>query len=351
MSDAHPLTYDQVSELLPAYALGALEPEEMLAVDTYLNQNRALLDRLRQAELAAAQMAYAAPDVPVPAAAKSQLLARVHADLETQAVTQAESHLTSSPATPTHLTQQKPAPVSARSEGWWAGFRHMLSSPSLWAAAAGCALIALVVLGFYFSQVQARLNALQIEVSRLQTTNAELQKTNSSLQEQLLANQTQLQQASTELDTIQTKVAELQAANTQLQQTKETLQQQTQANQELLALIAGAGLKRTVPLPGTKEAPAASGAFYLTNDNQIALVLRGLKPLPSNQTYQLWLIPPNGSPAPAGLLVVQTENPTWLKLSAPADAPADFTAVGISVEPSGGSSTPTGPIVLLGSVS
>ncbi|MEZ4728543.1 MAG: hypothetical protein R3E79_15525 [Caldilineaceae bacterium] len=37
------LSYEQVVELLPAYTLGALEPDELLAVEDYLEQQRALL--------------------------------------------------------------------------------------------------------------------------------------------------------------------------------------------------------------------------------------------------------------------------------------------------------------------
>jgi anti-sigma-K factor RskA len=346
------LTHDQILELLPAYALGALEPEEMLAVDNYLNQNRTLLDRLHQAELAAAQMAYAAPDVPVPVTAKSQLLSRVRADLATQAAAPPEAILTAPPAAPTRLAPPKlVTPTPLPSEGWWAGLRRVFGSTTGWAVAAGCALIALVILGFYLTQLQSQLKSLQAEVSQLQTTNTELQETNTSLQQQLLENQTQLQQASAELDSVQTQVAELQTANTDLQRNNKTLQQQTQANQELLALVAGPNLKQTVPLSGTEEALAAGGTFYLGGDNQAALVLHGLKPLPANQTYQLWLIPAGGDPAPAGLLAVQTDSPTWVALQVPADAPQDFSAVGVSVEPAGGSPAPTGPIVLLGSVS
>ncbi|NJN98501.1 MAG: anti-sigma factor, partial [Anaerolineales bacterium] len=143
-----------------------------------------------------------------------------------------------------------------------------------------------------------------------------------------------LQQASTQLDTLQAQAAELQAANTQLQQ-------QAQTSQELLALIGGASLERTVSLPGTADAPTASGTFYLTSDNQGVLVLRGLEPLPAEQTYQLWLIPADGPPAPAGLLAVQAEDSTWLKLQVPPAAPTDLAAVGVSVEPAGGSPAPT----------
>jgi anti-sigma-K factor RskA len=332
------LSHDQVLELLPAYALGALEPEEMLAVDDYLNHNPALLDRLHQLELAAAQMALAAPDTPLPAEAKNQLLARIEDDLASQTAPQVTT-----PATAPRLAAQKNRPAALPADKWWTGLRHVFGSTQLWAAATAAAVVALVVLGFYFNQLRARLETLQTEIGQLQAVKTELEQTNASLQQQLLENQGQLQQASTNLDALQAQAADLQAANTQLQQ-------QAQNSQELLALIGSASLERTVPLPGTEEAPQASGTFYLTDNDQGVLVLRGLEPLPPDQTYQLWLIPAGGPPAPAGLLAVQIEPATWLKLQVPPDAPADFAAVGVSVEPAGGSPTPTGPIVLLGKI-
>ena len=350
------LTHNQVLELLPAYALGALEPEEMLAVDGYLNKNRTLLDRLHQAELVAAQMAHAVPDVPLPATAKNRLMARVRADLATQNVAEMEASMTPQPAEPTWSGPQKRVTPPARSAGWLADLRRVFSPINGWAVATGCALVALVVVSLYMSQVQAQLrqvnaqlDTVQGEIDQLQVTNTQLQETNESLQRQLQTNQNQLQQAGAELDALQAQTAELQAVNTQLQQTNETIQQQAQADQELLALIAKADPERVVQLPGTEEAPDASGTFYVSDNNQGLLVLRGLEPLPTDQTYQLWLIPADGPPESAGLLAVQANAPTWLTLPLPANAP-DFAAVGVSVEPAGGSPAPT-TVVLLGTVS
>jgi hypothetical protein len=150
---------------------------------------------------------------------------------------------------------------------------------------------------------------------------------------------------------LQAQVAQLQAANTELQQARDTLQQQVQADQNRLALIANANPAQTVMLPGTAEAPEARGAFY-SGDGQGLLLVRGLEPLSAQQSYQLWLIPPaDGAPVPAGLVEVDAADaPTWLAVPIPPSA-QDFAAVGVSIEPAGGSAAPTGPIVLLGSTS
>jgi anti-sigma-K factor RskA len=256
------------------------------------------------------------------------------------------------PARPAPQKQQAPSPSSA---GWLAGLRRAFTPVNGWAVATACVVVALVAVSLYLSQIQGRLSqvnaqldSLQGEINQLQASNTQLQETNESLQRELQTNQNGLQQAEAELDALQSQTAELQAANTQLQQTNETLQQQAQADQELLALIAQADPERTIQLPGTAEAPNASGAFYVS-DNEGLLVLRGLEPLPTNQTYQLWLIPADGPPESAGLLAVRANAPTWLTLPLPAEA-QDFAAVGVSVEPAGGSLAPT-TVVLLGPVS
>lgn len=75
-------THDELLELLPAYALGALSAEETAAVDAALRPGTdgadALRRELRAFEEVATQMASANPIVP-PAAAKERLFARVSA--------------------------------------------------------------------------------------------------------------------------------------------------------------------------------------------------------------------------------------------------------------------------------
>ena len=76
-------THDELLELLPAYALGALAADEVSAVDAALRagtpQSETLRQELRAFEEVATQMASAHPVNP-PAAAKERLFARVAAD-------------------------------------------------------------------------------------------------------------------------------------------------------------------------------------------------------------------------------------------------------------------------------
>jgi anti-sigma-K factor RskA len=340
------LTHGQVLELLPAYVIGALEPEEMLAVEAYLDQHRVLLARLREVEQAVAQMPYAAPEAPLPAAAKDRLMARVHSQLAAQPA--AKSMLR--PVTPMHPLPQQPVPAA----GWLTWLRLVLSS---WEglATAG-ALVVLLIVAFWAAQNQARLNqvaaqlnASQAEITQLQADKSQLQQTNSELQQQLQAATQQLEQNVSQIEALQAKIIQLQTAGIQLQQANATLQEQWQTGQELLALIASTDPQRVVQLPGTTESPDATGAFFPSDAGRGVLVLQDLEPLPTTQTYQLWFIPADGPPAPAGLLAVQAGGPTWLTVDVPPVA-RNFAAVGVSVEPAGGSPAPT-KVVLLGTTS
>jgi anti-sigma-K factor RskA len=289
------LTYAQVLDLLPAYVLGALEPEEMLAVDAYLRKHQALFASLRESEEAATQLAYLAPTEPLPAGARERLLRRARAEV-------------AGPAPPLKgPTAQDAGPGRVLSNLW-----AVIRTARISAAATAVLILGLLAVSLYAGQMQARLG--QSETQRL---------------------------------ALQAEVAQLQAANDQLQRTNQVLQQQLGTEQERLAFIASATPNRTVQLTGTNEAPGASGVFYFRDDRQGLLVLNGLQPLSAQMTYQLWLIPADETPVPAGLVDVQGAEPTWLSVPITPDA-EDFAAVGVSVEPAGGSLAPTGPIVLLG---
>lgn len=95
------LTHNQVLELLPAYVLGALEPDEMLAVDAYIRSHPELMPGIDEAERALTQLAYTAPDAPLPASAKMRLLERV-----AQEQAAARSHVTVPLAPPSGVSLQ-----------------------------------------------------------------------------------------------------------------------------------------------------------------------------------------------------------------------------------------------------
>lgn len=123
-----------------------------------------------------------------------------------------------------------------------------------------------------------------------------------------------------------------------LQNQQAQLLNQIQNGQMALAMLS---------YPNTQSFPIkqenVTGSLLLDKEyNNAVLILRGLPSLPADQTYQVWLIDPNGDRTSAGLLRPQTDLPF---LSEPIDATQDlanFVGVGMTIEPAGGSDHPTG---------
>jgi len=120
-------------------------------------------------------------------------------------------------------------------------------------------------------------------------------------------------------------------------------------HQEALRLVGSPELL-ALEVEGTEAAPQARGTFIAESDTRSGmLLLAGLPPLEPGMTYQAWLIR-DGTPYPAGLFLVSAEGTGTLSLDAP-DVLGLYDTVAVSLEPEIGSLLPTGPIVLLGTIS
>ena len=102
----------------------------------------------------------------------------------------------------------------------------------------------------------------------------------------------------------------------------------------------------TISLKGTNVQPQALGQLIADPSSESAvLVITGLGQLESGKTYQVWLIDAGG-PKSAGLLTVDAHGQGVLIVSSDSQI-SSFKALGISIEPDGGSRQPTGDIVVL----
>lgn len=102
----------------------------------------------------------------------------------------------------------------------------------------------------------------------------------------------------------------------------------------------------TISLKGTDVQPQAQGQLIADpNKNSAVLVIAGLDQLEPGKTYQVWLID-GGGPKSAGLLSIDSQGQAVLIVTAELTI-GEFNALGISVEPEGGSQQPTGDIVVL----
>jgi hypothetical protein len=128
----------------------------------------------------------------------------------------------------------------------------------------------------------------------------------------------------------------------------EALVSQSHALQEINARLAQTPVAETVTisLKGTEVQPEAQGQLIADpSKNSAVLVIAGLDQLEPGKTYQVWLID-GGRPQSAGLLRVDPNGQAVLIVTSEFTI-GEFNALGISVEPEGGSQQPTGEIVVL----
>jgi anti-sigma-K factor RskA len=292
------LTHAEILERLPAFVVGALDPDEMLETEDYLHAHPELMARVHELELAAARLAYSAPAQPLPKDLHAKVLNRARSSLPPQ------PQPTFAPSTAEHSqgrNVRQPARENALA-AWW-------RRRAFWDLGLAVAVAAVLILSILYRGALSNMNDLRRQVQGLEQ-----------------------------------QVATVQEQNSELQNTNSRLQEQLDTSQNQLASIGDA--QQMVALGGTDAAPSASGRLYV-HDNEGTLVLNNLNPLSDEQVYQLWLIPPEGAPIPAGLLGHAGEAVETITLPLPTSLD-DIAAVGISVEPPGGSEAPTGPIVLLG---
>lgn len=327
MNESSSMTRDEVLTALPGYVLEALEPAEKRAVELYLKDHPEMMKRVRELEAATGALALSAPSSPLPDGLKQKVLQRVQADLQTerprlvnrprhieqaQADAQASGTSTAPIQPQSGLPGRKPIPrMAVRPRGpvarlrhWWAERRY--ANAALVMAGAMTALLIIVVFqaqgmlrdsGQSLAQVQARLATLETENQNLRTQNQALQEA--------------------------------------------VVNQRAQ-----WATIISTG--QSVALAGTEDSPDSQAVFY-AEGGELLVIAAGLPALTEAQTYQLWLIPTDSNPVPAGLFDTVVDGTATFQATSPLP-PADYAVIGISIEPSGGSPAPTGPIVLLGEV-
>lgn len=151
-----------------------------------------------------------------------------------------------------------------------------------------------------------------------------------------------------EVTQLRTEGVALKAQVTQLRTEAELLREQVNQQDRLLAQLTAPGARIT-EVSGTALQPGARGHFIADPQQATAvLVVSGLAQLQPGQTYQFWLLR-EGVAVGAGLFTVDADGRAVLTVDA--GVTPDFTAVGVSIEPAGGSPAPSDQIVMLGELS
>ncbi|RIK43979.1 MAG: hypothetical protein DCC55_03875 [Chloroflexi bacterium] len=311
------LTEPEMQELLPGYVFGALEADEMVAASAYLQEHPEWQERLRSLEITAASLAHVAPRAPLPARVKERRLEQAQAELPVEQLRLA------APATTGRRrgSRLEPAPHPAVGGSAMRGLRP-IPPAQLQPMPVGPGWFGIFWRSVVATGAVATILLLAVSTWQLRSSVTRLSQQVSDLGRQLALAQTE---------------------NDQLQETNLALQQQIQEQAGQLAVLTDP--QQTITLAGTGEAPAASGAFF-RRGNDATLILRGLSPLPPDQSYQLWILPPDGDALPADLITVTDPATQTVALTIPPER-SDLVGVEVSIEPASGSQTPT-TIVLLG---
>ena len=103
-----------------------------------------------------------------------------------------------------------------------------------------------------------------------------------------------------------------------------------------------------ITLVSVKTPPQPQGkAFYLRNRSSLLFVANNLPPLPPQKAYELWLIPAQGAPIPAGVFKPDAHGSATV-VNPPLPTGTEAKAFAITIENEAGATTPTMPIVMMG---
>ena len=290
-------------ELFPFYALDALTDEERAEVESYVAGNPAARARLDEAMSAVAEFVTAAPLTPDPAV-KARLMARI----EDEAVPQSPATPSPQPS-PTRRGSTRPSATGRGSASRGFSLRDFFFGRAM-----GFAVLLLLLGGFGLWRLAQQSSALRAQVTELQSTTAALQATLEATQGE-----------------------------------NQVLRRELAARDETLAQLRQPGAITIAIGDATGEHPAAVGTLTMNpTTGQAALDVANLPPLHEGTTYQAWMIV-GGVPVSAGTFAVDAAGQGHHVM--PQATLGTFEAIGVSLEPSGGSEQPTpGKIVLLGGV-
>jgi len=103
-----------------------------------------------------------------------------------------------------------------------------------------------------------------------------------------------------------------------------------------------------VTLVSTDEKPQPQGkAIYLKQRGTLVFVASDLPPVASGHAYELWLIPAEGGPLPAGVFTPDA-NGNAVVMNPPLPKGTSAKAFAVTLEPAGGSAAPTTKPMLVG---
>ena len=130
-----------------------------------------------------------------------------------------------------------------------------------------------------------------------------------------------------------------------LQEQQNALAERLSTEQATIGMLVYPGTQRVLV---SADLPDLTGSVLLDKDkNTAVLVLWNLPELEAGKIYQIWLVNAQGDRISAGLFT-RSSDQDYTMASVQSTTPiGQFVAIGVTIEPSGGSDQPTGSRVLL----
>jgi len=272
---------NEIEELFPFYALGALSEEEQAQVEAYVAKDISARTRLGEMLTTAQALPFEAAPVPPAGSVKTSLMARVRADAAMMPASES-------------LRPAEALRPAWNSPNWIQILRNWFVSPTF----STLATAAVVLLVVWIVNLQGAVRDLTQQNSELQTSVAKLMETNTILRDQLLA------------------------------------------DEDLLALLSDPE-RHEIPIAGTDHQPDAAGTLLVSavDDKKGILIVGDLSALPEGSVYQFWLIG-DGGPVGAGIFLSTAQGQGVLIIHSD-QSMLSFNNIGVSIEPAGGSDQPT----------
>lgn len=282
---------DELAESLTGYALGALDrAADRQALEAHLEECAFCRDELSALRGAVAAIgAGVTPETP-PAALRARVLTAATREPQRQVVTAKNERAAGPGAMGLPVTVVRPARASAS----WA-----------WLAAAAAVAVAIGASLYAFS-LRRELDAVRVLAST----------------------------AAARAETLRTELLDLRRQSAELV--------------HVLNVIGAPDVQRA-SLAGLGPAEGAVAHAYWSRSQGLVFKALRLPQLGGGRDYQLWIVPPaGGAPESLGVLRVRADGSS--SHSAPLTSLPAATAVAITIEPAGGSRTPTMPIVMVGTL-
>lgn len=336
------MTHEELEEAVPLYAAGALERPERQALEAHLLSGCVSCHTaLKEFQSVAAILPFGLNSTPAPRALKAKIMAA---------------------RTPTALAEETAEPIDPKPSlepGEW--MNHLFPPESAsrpWSSgwALGAGTVAILAIGGYLAWTSYTQNVPgTVAVQQLQPASDDQTKKVAALQQQVEDRDRTITQLKDDLQQRTTDAAELKDQLIQREAELEDLKFQFASRGDALPASRGpedelAALLRVpdakaVALSGSDMAKQASGMLiYDARTKKAWLYAMNLPECPNGSTYQLWAI--NEKTVSIGTFHMDSGETAHLLVSrVPEFSKAKKFAV--SLEPSGGRPTPTGPIYLI----